>query len=688
MDTSHPPDHVGHPDLAAEQAHVAHAYACLVAMRDTTRAATDAAAAAGAAGEVDSTIAGAHLAQRLRGLDPDVGGLVFGRIDEESGAAWHVGRRHVEDTAGDPVVVDWRAPVSVPFYRATPIDPLDLRRRRRFLLDGKEVEDIFDEVFDDPDLGGEVRAAGIPDPLLAELERTRTGAMRDIVATIAGEQDAVIRADIDACLVVQGGPGTGKTAVGLHRAAYLLYEHRERLDRDGMLVVGPNPLFLRYIAQVLPSLGEFAARQTTLDRLVAGVVGGRVGPDDPPARARVLGDARMAEVVSRGLLAMRRRPTDDLVLTTQWGRVRITVDEIAAVLDDIARRGVPWSIGRAAIRTQLVGLAVSRHRARQPDDAVADGFEAAIRSSADLRQGLTRWWPNTSGPALVRRLLTSRAALRRAAEGLLSGEEQELMSRRAAARLDDERWTPAELTVVDEAVALVDGVARTYGHVVVDEAQDLSPMALRALGRRCPTASLTVLGDLAQATAPAATGSWEAALAHLGSPATTSVEELSVGYRVPAAVMDLANRLLPRVAPDLRPAVSVRTGGRAPRVVAAADLAATAAAEVASLADDWGSVGVVVPTGLADVVMAALGTAGVDVGRGARAVTGTAVSLVSPPEAKGLEFDAVAVVEPDAFADDAIDERSAGRLLYIALTRAVQELVIVHAAPLPAELAS
>jgi DNA helicase IV len=382
-----------------------------------------------------------------------------------------------------------------------------------------------------------------------------------------------------------------------------------------------------------------------------------------------------------------------VLVTTAWGRVTLEAGEVGAILDEVAARDVPWSVGRAAVRTRLVALVADALGDRGP----ADGVEAAVRTADDLQRALTRWWPSASALALVRRVLTSPAALRTAAAGLLDGDEQARVLRPAAARLDAERWTVAEAVLVDEAVARVDGVPRTYGHIVADEAQDLSAMALRALARRCPSGSMTILGDLAQATEPGAVTSWEGARAHLRGAAPTRQEDLTVGYRVPAAVMDLANRLLPRVAPGLAPARSVRTGGREPERRRAADGAGLVQATVdavVALAGDWASVGVIVPStaGLDEAVARALGEAGVEVGRGARAVTGAAVSLVTPAEAKGLEFDGVVVVEPAAFAGGAdggaIDAHSAGRLLYIALTRAVQELVVVHHRDLPPEIAA
>ena len=671
-----------HPELALEQAYLDRAYAHLARMRERTKRA--AAITESAAQAVDSAIAQAHLHARLRTLDTEVDGLTFGRLDADDGDTWYVGRRHVEDERGDPVVIDWRAPVSTPFYRATAADPMELKRRRRFVMTARHVDDLFDEVFDDPDSVDAAHHGGIPDPLLAELERSRTGEMRDIVATIAAEQDVVIRAPIDTCLVVQGGPGTGKTAVGLHRAAFLLFEHREQLDKEGVLVVGPNPLFLRYIAQVLPSLGEAATRQTTVERLV----GGRVGSFDDPAVARLKGDPRMARVLAAAARHHLKVPTEDLAVSTAWGRLRIPAADLAAAVEEITARGVPFAVGRNAFRTRVRRLAWLGHPdSRWQDAAPSAAFDAEMRTNAELNAAVGRIWPSLSAPVLVKRVLTNKRALAAAAASVLDADEQARILRKAGAgRIDDEPWTLAELVLVDEAEALLNGVGRTYGHAVVDEAQDLSAMELRAIARRCPSRSMTVLGDLAQATEPAAQTSWEDAVVHLGSPTSASIEELELGYRVPRPILDVANRLLPDVAPGVRAARSVRVDGDAPTVIAASRdaLADATAIAVAELAERWGSVGVIVPPARTDAVAGALTRASVAFGTGARGGLGGVVTLLEPPEAKGLEFDAVVVVEPSEVYDD---ERG-GRLLYIALTRAVQELAIVHAAPLPSALAA
>ena len=663
---------MAHPDLEAEQSHLDHAYRCLAAMRERTEATVsidDMAAQA-----VDGEIARWHLQQRLRALDVDVPGLAFGRIDEEGtpktpGPTWYVGRRHVEDDKGEPVVVDWRAKVSTPFYRATAADPFGLHMRRRFMMTNRQVDDLFDEVFDDPDSVHAARHGGIPDPLLAELERERTGEMRDIVATIQAEQDVVIRAPLESCLVVQGGPGTGKTAVGLHRAAFLLYEHRQLLDDETVLVIGPNPVFLRYISQVLPSLGETAVRQNTVERLL----GGRVRAFDTPDVAALKGDARMATVIARAAAGTIKPPSEDFDFATSWGRVRIPTREIVAAIDEIREREVPHNVGRNALRLQLVRMAEQDIAERRNEDAAPLGFADDLRSTKPFQSALTAW-PAVSPPALVRRLLSSRTALRTAADGVLSEREQAMLLRKATRRIDDEPWTAADLVLVDEAEAVADGVRRTYGHIVVDEAQDLTAMELRALARRCPRHSMTILGDLAQATRAGGQRSWDDVLSHLGSPEGADFTELDLGYRVPAPIIEFANKLLPEAAPDVRPTRSVRESGQAPEIVTVAgddELSPVVQRIVDELAARWTSVGVVIPEGVNAELSA----------------VPTGVLVVSPPEAKGLEFDAVVVVEPAKFVPATGDEHRAGlRLLYVALTRAVQTLTIVHREPLPPAL--
>ncbi|HMC69899.1 MAG TPA: ATP-binding domain-containing protein, partial [Mycobacteriales bacterium] len=459
-------------------------------------------------------------------------------------------------------------------------------------------------------------------------------------------------------------------AVGLHRAAFLLYEERRLLDEEGVLVIGPNPVFLRYIAQVLPSLGETAVRQSTVERLL----GGRVRAFDTPAAAALKGDARMAVVLERAAAATIKPPTTDLEFATNWGRLRVYRGEIVQAIEEIRARHVPHNVGRNALRQQLVRLAEQHIAERRGEDVAPLGFADDLRTLKEFQSALAIW-PAVSPPALVRRLLSSRTALRTAADGVLGDHEQDLLWRKPTGRIDAEPWTAADLVLIDEAEAVADGVRRTYGHIVVDEAQDLTAMELRALARRCPRRSMTVLGDLAQATRPGAQRSWDEVLEHLGSPDGAEVTELDLGYRVPAPIIDFANRLLPEAAPDVRPSRSVRESGSAPEIIATDshdDLVTTVAGVVSTLAGRWTTVGVIIPD---------------DAGVTLDAVP-DGVTVVSPPEAKGLEFDAVVVVEPAKFVPATGDEHRAGlRLLYVALTRAVQTLTIVHREPLPPQLA-
>jgi DNA helicase IV len=626
--------------------------------------------------------------ERVDQLADPATALCFGRIDrgarppDKDGERWYIGRRHVEAEDGEALITDWRAPVAVPFYRATVADTMGLTLRRRFLVEGRKLVDIFDEDLAHP--GSADAGAYVPDPLLAEITRGRTGEMRDIVATIAAEQDVIIRAPIETCVIVQGGPGTGKTAVGLHRAAFLLYEHRARLERERVLIVGPNRIFLRYIAQVLPSLGEEASIQVTIEGLAG--VKYKIGETDAPAGARLKGDQRMAEVVRRAVFDRVTPPTSDVRIRTSFGPVILKVEETEAIVRKAQTQSKRLSDGRNLVREQLVRLAWTTHVARQTADVTKQHvFESDVRASDEFKALVDKAWPTVTAAGALRRLYGNRPALARAADGVLSADEATSLHRRVPTKASDQRWTRADLPLLDEAECLISGVRQTYGHVVVDEAQDLSAMEFRMVARRSPRRSLTVLGDLAQATAPGAQTNWLDAIYHLEAEGAR-LEELSVGYRVPEPIMALANRLLPAIAPELRPPRSVRPGGELPVVkrTEPGHVAHSAVEEVDEVSSRWALTAIVVPDPLVAEVGAALTASGVPFVDGTSAAAlGDHITLLRPTATKGLEFDAVVVVEPARIVEEAGGDL---RLLYVVLTRAVQHLSVIHSSPLPAAL--
>ena len=672
-----PDDHLP-PELAAERAHLELARTCLADMTISAAAIADY-----GVDELASQSLGRMRAQRLAALTADPGAPpFFGRIDRDraehpTAEVFHVGRRHVRDPAGDPVVVDWRAPISRAFYRATPQDRMGVRLRRRFGFQRGELTSFEDEHLDRGELLGLAS-----DLLRQEIERPRVGPMRDIVATIQPDQDDLVRAGLDTSLCIQGAPGTGKTAVGLHRAAYLLYTYPQRLRRSGVLVVGPNRAFLHYIAQVLPSLGEGGIEQATIAQLM------RVRPtaDEPAEVATLKGDARMAPVLRRALLTHVAKPADDLLAVVGTRRYRVTVPHVRRYVDDARRElgdgvtGLRWSTARERIRMQL-----AEDIRRQREDAggaPSDADVARIARAPGVTELLDRVWPAVEPEALLRRLWTEPALLARCAANQLSEDEQALLTGTATGTRG---WTPADSALIDELDGLVTGCPG-YVHVVVDEAQDLAPMQCRAIARRCPSGTMTVLGDLAQATTPWAPGAWAVTLAGLGQPAAT-VRELTIGYRVPGEVLDLANRLLPSVAADVPPARSVRRGEDAVRFTGID----TAVGELRRLLEHEGSVGVLVADHAVAHWRAILRSAGiaadlVDESAAAASTAPARVSVVPASEAKGLEFDSVLLVEP-AQVVSAEPTRTAGlRRLYVLLTRAVSRLVIAHDEPVVPEL--
>src|SRR4051794_24470846 len=644
-------------------------------MRAAAHAVTDAGVDAWAAERL-----GAARAERLRHLAADPGvPPFFGRTDTGS-ETFHIGRRHVRDAGGDPVVIDWRGPMSRPFYQASAADPQGLVRRRRFGFSGGELTSFEDELL----------GAGDEHPshlLLEEIERPRSGPMRDIVATIQPDQDEIVRAPLTESICVQGAPGTGKTAVGLHRAAYLLYTHGGQLARTGVLVVGPNRAFLRYIEQVLPTLGEVDVEQTTVRDLTGRVP---VRGSDPAELAVLKGDVRMAEVLRRALWGGLAKPGDSIQVPLAGRKYRIPVERLKRYVDDLRRRGRVvddlQTLHYAAGRERLA-LSLAEDARRQKELAGGSPTDAETRRAArspEVRAFCDEVWPAWDGAGLLFALYTEPARLARAARGILDDDEQAALRWPAVPRsVRTAPWTEADAVLVDEAAGLLERTPG-YGHVVVDEAQDLSPMQCRAIARRLAAGSLTVLGDLAQATSPWSSDSWARTLDGLGRPGT-EVRPLTRGYRVPAEVLDYANRLLPSIAPGLPAATAVRSEPGSLRIRPVASLAGPLAEVVGDLAAVPGSIGVVCADDAVDEVVALLGAAGLPAA--ALSDDGEAaarVAVVPAVLAKGLEFDAVVVVDPAAIV--AAEPRGLHRL-YVVLTRAVSTLAVLHRGDLPAPLA-
>lgn len=594
-------------------------------------------------------------------------GDFFGRIDDEDGARWYVGRRHIEDEKHDPLVVDWRAGIAAPFYRATGIDPLGLKFRRRFMLTEGEITTYLDEHLDDADETGV--GSGIPDPVLAEIGAARTGAMREIVATIQGEQDVVIRSSLEGCLVVQGGPGTGKTAVGLHRAAYLLFQHRRELVRTGVLVIGPNKVFLDYIGNVLPSLGERSVQQQTLLDLCIPKV--PIDGEDTVEVARLKGSARMTEVIERAARQAIVRPVTAVRVPLGVRTVVIEPEDMSNWIDQALDSQQPINRRRVGLKAIMTN---EMRRRSGKDNAKAD----------TLRTTLDKAWPLVQPKALIEKLLSNADLLAAAADGLYTPEEQQLLLTRVGRK---KAWTAADQVLVDEANNQLNGSSTTVGHIVVDEAQDHSALALIAIGRRCPARSFTILGDLAQSTGAAGQQDWADVLQWLGSGAAENrVEHLTIGYRVPAPVLDVANRLLPSTGVTVPASRSARTEGAPPavRLTSSAELAAAVVAEVTALKRHHKLTAVIAPDDVRDDIEKALLAAGWKPVQRVQDVERGDVPVFSPEVVKGLEFDGVVLVNP---ADILDGTKRGARVLYVAMTRAVQDLSLISDKPLPEVLA-
>ena len=684
-----------HPEMDAEQAYVDHAYACLESARDRALELT-AMVEVGQGGtnqaRFEREAIWDSVATRLGRLDMGDAALVFGRIDQEAeagGGRFYIGRVGVWDVDQDPVVVDWRAPIAEAFYRATGPVPMGLERRRHLVSRGRVVVGIEDELFGDPERfrdgdGNRLKGEGA---LIAALETARTGRLGDIIGTIQAEQDDIIRAPLSGVHAVQGGPGTGKTVVALHRAAYLLYTHRFPLEGQGVLVVGPNRLFLAYIEQVLPSLGEAGVQMATLGDVVGGVrVGDRREQDEV---GRLKGDLRMVRFVSKAVRTRQRPMRADLRIGhgLQW--LVLPVEKSQRIVDQARRRYRTHNAARKFVEAEFYEALVASGRG----DLDPEALRERLRGELSVREALEWMWPVLTPAQLLNDLLGSRALIR-SADPSLTTEQVDALYRERVTQPDDLLWTASDAPLLDEARAVLgarpgrreEDTVRTYGHIVIDEVQDLSPMDLRMLDRRSLNGSMTVVGDIAQATGAWAHDDWEGILRHLPNRRPPVRHELTVGYRIPGPLMDVAARVLAVAAPDLAPPWSVRGDGDPPRFVA---LTGEQAEKLDGLAEvvrseleavGAGNLAVVTTDSQAADVEDALERAGIAYGRPTRQGLDAQVAVVPVGLVKGLEVDGAVVVEPARM----VRERAQGlRALYVALTRATRRVAIVHAEPLP-----
>ena len=682
-----------HPELVSEQKYLDDAYTCLLDARERAIQLKDMVEVGrGGTNQARSEREAIWeaVAARLNQLDMGDAALVFGRIDQdegsdgESGDRFYIGRVGVWDEEQEPVVVDWRAPIAEAFYRATGRMPMGLERRRHFVSRGRELVAIEDELFGDVERFREPGGLRGQGALIAALETARTGRLGDIVGTIQAEQDLIIRAPLAGVLAVQGGPGTGKTVVALHRAAYLLYTNRFPLEGQGVLVVGPNRLFLAYIEQVLPSLGEAGIELATLSDIVRDTsISDR---HDAEEVSRLKGDLRMVRFLSRAVRTRQRPLRDDLRVGYGVRWLRITVDQTQRIVTEARRRFRTHNAARRFVEDEFFRVLTASARS----DLEVEEVRENLQGKSSMRLALDWMWPVLSPSELLNDLFGSRALIR-AAGPSLTDDEVDALHRQRSAEPDGIRWSASDAPLLDEVRSALGArpgsggleAVRTYGHIVIDEVQDLSPMGLRMLERRSLNGSMTVVGDIAQATGAWAHDGWASILDHLPKKRLPQRYELTVGYRIPGPLMGLAARVLAVAAPDLKPPVAVRDDGGEPRFVeAAGGVAAEVARIVAeeSAAVEPGNLAVIVAASQVDEVESALEAAGIEFGRPNRHGLDASVAVVPVSLVKGLEVDAAVVVEPSRIVAEQVQGL---RALYVALTRATQRVSIVHAEPLP-----
>jgi DNA helicase IV len=741
-------------DIAAEQRHVSMLYDKLDELRRQTRqrlATTLRQTGGTPQARTERDISTTMYTDKLAQLSAVENGLCFGRLDLDGGETFHIGRIGLfdEDNEYEPLLMDWRAPAARPFYLATAAARDGVLRRRHIRTRWRSVVDLEDEVLDldAADQGSDLGLAGEA-TLLAALDARRTGQMSDIVATIQAEQDRIIRAGMNGVLVVQGGPGTGKTAVALHRAAYLLYTFREQLTKRGVLVVGPNPTFLHYIGQVLPSLGETGVLLSTVGELYPGISATGV---DTATAAEIKGRASMVDVLAAAVRDRQQVPKDYIEVTFDREALRIDRRTSTQARTRARRSRKPHNEARRIFLREMftaLTLQVADRLGRDLlDQRDLDDINTELRADTGVRKVLDGLWPELTPQELLADLLSTPQRLATATRKHLATDERDALLREPSAE-----WTPADVVLLDELAELLgeddaqkraeqarqereelayaqgvlhimeqdeeiidperlrvsdvldaellaerhrtgsdltaaeraaDDRTWTFGHVIVDEAQELSPMAWRVLMRRCPSRSMTLVGDIAQTGAPGGARSWHEVL-HRYVADRWKLAELTVNYRTPAEIMTLAVRILSEMDTDLAAPASVRSSGQPPFAREISGALATELPEIVAAelrAVDAGTLAVLLPSRRFDELGSQVAAAvpGAVVGTRSEGLESPAV-LLTVEQAKGLEFDSVLVVEPA----EILAESSRGlNDLYVALTRTTQRLGIVHTGELP-----
>jgi DNA helicase IV len=758
---------VTHREVALEQVYVSMLYEHLDGLRERTseRLAQTLRQTGGTPqARTERDVLVAMYTQRLAQLDASENGLCFGRIDSDGGEQHYIGRLGIRDEDADyrPLLLDWRAPAARPFYLATPVSPGGVRRRRHIKTVGRQVTRLDDEVLDlaAPGLNGQTSGLNGEVALLAALNASRTGQMTDIVETIQVEQDWIIRSPNKGVLVVQGGPGTGKTAVALHRAAFLLYTHREQLARRVVLVIGPSPTFLRYVGQVLPSLGETSVLLSTIADLYPGVTARR---EEPVSTARLKGRLDMADVIAAAVRDRQGPATGGLAVMFEGEEVRLDRRTCLRVRDRARRARLPHNQARPLAHRLLIEALARKVADRIGYDVLGGGnllgeedvaaIRQELRETREVRAALDEFWPVLTPQRLLSDLFGSKEHLETAAPALEPSDRDALL------REPGGGWTAADVPLLDEAAELLGDDDRSvqararrerrrriayargvldlaygsrsvdlnpeeeaevlsaydildaerlasryeedddrtaveraaadrtwaFGHIVVDEAQELSPMAWRMLMRRCPTRSMTIVGDMAQASELGGGSSWQEVLGpNLAD--RYRLERLTINYRTPAEIAEVAADVLTAINAELHPPRPVRETGVTPwQVSASAGELGGVLGELAreeSAAIGAGRLAVIVPAARLDELTRAVGVAVPDVVL-EDASLDRPVVVLSVKQVRGLEFDSVLVADP---ARIVADSPSGLNDLYVAITRATQRLGVIHKGDLPESL--